>query len=156
MSSRTFSSAALPAALGVLLLVVGGARASHADSMQKAIDYRSSVMTVFNWNLKPMGAMMKRETPYDQAAFAAHARDLAAAASLNVLAGFPEDSDMGETDAKAEIWLSWEDFEEKYRDLQTQVAKLAEVAAQGDREQTASQFKATATACKACHKEYKQ
>ena len=156
MTSRVVSVAVLPLALGALFLFAAGAGESRADAVEAAIDYRSSVMTVFRWNLKPMGSMAKGEQPYDQAVFAAHARDLAAASSLNVLAGFPEDSDLGETDAKAEVWMNWEDFEAKYRDFKTEAAKLAEVASDGDRDRVMAQFKVTADACKACHKQYKQ
>ncbi len=149
--------------VAVLTLVGGGISTTTAHSeeeggpFQKQIDYRTSVMTVFAWNLKPMGAMMKGEIPYDQKAFARHAQDLAAAASLDLLPAFPEDSDSADdTGAKAEIWMQWDDFVDKQQAMQSEVKMLAEVAAAGDQEQIKQQFAATADSCKACHKEYKE
>lgn len=134
------------------------AHESHADDgVERAVEYRQSVMGVIGWNFKHMGSMMKGKTAYDQAAFAAHAKELAAAAGHNFLSGFPEDSDdSDETDAKAEIWMSWEDFEEKFKALQTEAGALDAVAAKGDKEAISQQFAKTGKTCKACHKEYKE
>ena len=74
----------------------------------KAIEYRQSIMNIYGWNLKAMGAIVKGKIPYDPAAFAVYSSDLIAASNLNLLSGFPEDSDEDETDAKSEIWLDWE------------------------------------------------
>ena len=130
--------------------------AHEQTSAEAAIDYRSAVMTVFRWNIKPMGAMMKGEIPYDGAAFARRAKDLATAASVDLMSGFPEESEEGETDAKPEVWMDWDDFQGKFKDLQEQSAKLAEVAAEGDEKAVKEQFGATADTCKACHKKFKE
>ena len=132
------------------------ATAHEQTSAEAAIDYRSAVMTVFRWNIKPMGAMMKGEIPWDGPVFARHAKDLAAAASVDLMSGFPEESEEGETDAKPEVWMDWEDFQAKFKDLQEQSAKLAEVAATGGRGVVGEPFKATADTCKACHKKFKE
>ena len=100
--------------------------------------------------------MLKGEKPYDQKAFAAHAAEVASAARHNFLGAFPEESeDAEETDAKAEVWMNWEDFEQKFQALQTESAALAKVASAGGQDATAQQFSKTGKACKACHKEYK-
>ena len=140
------------------LLCAGLAAPSLAsdDSLQEAIDYRSGVMNVFSWNLGPMGAMLKEKIPYDQAAFARHARDLASATALDVLSGFPDDSVSDDSAAMSEIWLDWDDFAAKYDDLKRESSKLAEVAAGGDKAAIGAQFDATRKTCKACHKKYKE
>ena len=140
------------------LLCAGLAAPSLAsdDSLQDAIDYRSGVMNVFSWNLGPMGAMLKDKIPYAQAAFARHASDLASAAALDVLSGFPDDSVSEDSAAMSEIWLDWDDFAAKYDDLKQESAKLAEAAAGGDKAAIAAQFDATRKTCKACHKQYKE
>ena len=130
--------------------------AHEQTSAEAAIDYRQSVMTVFRWNIKPMGAMMKGEIPFDAHAFARYAKDLAAAASMDLMSAFPEESEEGETDAKPEVWLEWEDFQSKFKDLQEQSSKLAEVAAGGDKDLVTKQFGAAADTCKACHKKFKE
>jgi cytochrome c556 len=153
MSQKRLAITLLPT-----LLCAGLAAPSLAgdDSLQDAIDYRSGVMNVFSWNLGPMGAMLKEKIPYDQAAFARHANDLASAATLDVLSGFPEDSVSEDSAAMSEIWLDWDDFAAKYEDLKQESAKLAEVAAGGDKAAIAAQFDTTRETCKACHKKYKE
>jgi cytochrome c556 len=133
----------------------GVALAHNDDGVQKFIDYRSSVMTVFKWNMGPMGAMMKGEMPYDQQTFEHHAKDLASAARLDLLAGFPEGSEEGDTDARVDIWMNWDDFLTKYETLQRESGKLAEVSAAGDQEAIKTQFGAVGKACKSCHDDYK-
>ena len=127
------------------------------DSVSQAIDYRTSVMTVIRWNFKPMGDMLKGKRPFDGPAFARHMRDLESAISLDLLTGFPEDSDEGEdTAAKAEIWMNWEDFKQKHRDLKERTAKLSEAMLSGNLKVIEARFDEVGKACKACHKEYKE
>ena len=134
---------------------VAGAHTEEEDAgFTKQIEYRQAAMNVFGWNLGNMGAMVKGKKPYDKAAFEGYARDLAAAARLNVLTGFPDDSVSDDSDAKDEIWLQWEDFEQKFQAMQAQTAKLAEVASGGELEQIKAQFKETAASCKSCHRKY--
>lgn len=132
--------------------------AVYADkSVEQAVEYRQAVMNVVGWNFKHMGAMVKGKTAFEQAAFAAYANELQAAAGLNLLSGFPEDSDdSDETAAKTEIWMDWEDFQQKLKDFRQQAGTLAKVAAAGDEEAIKKQFGETAKTCKACHKAYKE
>jgi len=140
-----------------LILGAGTLPASlSAGPIEDAIDYRQGVMNVFSWNLTRMGSMVKGETPFDTAAFKGYATDLAAAAAMDVMQGFPEDSVSDESDAKDEIWLNRDDFDAKYKALKEAAAKLAEVAAGADEGAMREQFKEAAGACKACHKEYKK
>jgi len=127
------------------------------DQVEQAVEYRQGVMNIVGWNFKHMGAMIKGKAAFDQAAFAAYANELQAATRLNLLSGFPEDSDdSDETAAKAEVWMDWEDFQQKYKDLQQQAAELANVAGKGDQAAIKRQFGNTGKACKACHKAYKE
>ncbi len=131
----------------------------HQDESpaERAIKYRSSVMKILRWNLLPMGAMLEGKRPFDQTLFAKHARDLAATANLDLLGGFPRGSDKGgDTDVKAEIWLNWEDFKRKLENFRAQAAKLAEVAAKGDRSALVKPFEAVGESCKSCHKAYRE
>lgn len=132
-----------------------GAAEGEGGGFEREIEYRESVMNLFSWNMKPMGAMMKGKIPYDQAVFADHAQDLAVAASLNLLPGFPEDSDEGETDALAEIWMDFEDFEKKFKDLRSAANALNKAVSGGDQSNIKSAFSDVGKACKACHKAYK-
>ena len=133
-----------------------GAMPLFADeAIKEAVEYRQGAMSVIGWNFKPMGAMIKGEKPYDQAAFAAMANDLAAAASLNLLAGYPEDSESDDSKVRPEVWMNWDDFKTKMSDFKQATSKLAKVAAGDDLGAIKKQFGNTAETCKACHKEYK-
>ena len=142
--------------LVVLPLLVLSGTAAFASDAEDAVDYRQGLMEVFSWNASRMGAMVKGEVPFERAAFESYAKDLAAAARLDVLNGFPEDSVTEESDAKDEIWLNWAGFESSLEDLRTQAAKLAQIAASGDEAAIKEQFGATRKACKACHDDFKK
>lgn len=147
----------LPRRSAAALLALATAVASvQAAKVEDAVYYRQGVMNVFSWNAGQMAAMAKGDVPFDLAAFQGYAADLAAAASLNLLPGFPEDSATDESDAKDEIWLNWSDFEARLQDLRTESAKLVEVAKGGDEAALKTQLDATRRACKACHDDYKQ
>ncbi|MFM1891859.1 MAG: hypothetical protein RLZ44_936 [Pseudomonadota bacterium] len=138
------------------LALASATAVAEDDPTSRAIKYRQSVMTLVGANFKPMGAMLKGELPYDQAAFARHAADLAAVASVDILRGFPDDSEGDGSDAKGEIWLSWDDFRQKMEQFQAEAGKLGEVAAGGDRDAIQAQFGATGKTCKACHDDFKK
>lgn len=126
------------------------------SSASKAVDYRTSYMTVLGWHSKPMTRMLKGEMAFDDAAFMHHAKQLAIAARLDLLAGFPEGSITDDTDAKEEIWFEWDDFEQKFADFQAAAKAVGEQADSGDMAATKEAFGKLGEACKACHKAYKQ
>ena len=144
-------SARLVTATAVLL--AGGVQAS--DPVQKAVDYRQALMNVYAWNATSMGDMVKGKAPFDAAVFARHARDLAAAAELQFLVAFPEDSINENSDATDAIWLDWQKFQDKHKALREQSAKLAEIAAGDDEVAMKEQFGATSKTCTSCHDDFK-
>jgi len=127
----------------------------QADDVEKAVDYRQGLMNVYAHNVTAMGNMVKGKTAFDAAAFARYAEELAAAARLDLLAGFPEDSINDESDAGDTIWLDWDKFQKKYEALKTQSATLSKVAADGDKAAMKKQFGKTAKTCKGCHDDFK-
>jgi cytochrome c556 len=126
-----------------------------AGEIEKAVDYRQGVMNVLSWNMKAMSDMMKGKIPFDQKVFAHHARDLASASGLNLMSGFPEDSESEESDALPEIWMDFDDFEAKYKKLGEAAGNLSGVAINGDKASLGKALENTAKTCKACHKKYK-
>ena len=134
-----------------ILLCAAG---TQADA-EKAVDYRQGVMNVYAWNLTTMGDMVKGKTDFDAAVFAGHAKDLAAAAQLELMSAFPEDSITDESDASETIWLDWDKFQNKHKSLREQSAKLADVTAAGDEAAMKEQFGAAAKTCKGCHDDFK-
>lgn len=133
-----------------------GSFQAQAGSTEQAIEYRSGLMEVMGWNMKQMGAMLKGKKDFDQATFARRARDLNAAAHLDVLAGFPEDSVDDESDAKDEIWLDWENFTAKLDAMRNKSEALAQAAASGETGAIKPAFSELGKACKSCHKAFRK
>ena len=84
-------------------LFVAGVQA--VDPVEEVVEYRQAVMNVYYWNLTAMGNMAKGKVPFDAAAFAHHAKDLAAATQLELMAAFPEDSLNEDSDASDAVWV---------------------------------------------------
>jgi cytochrome c556 len=143
------------ALMSALICCGVGAQSAAAGELERALEYRQGVMNVYSWNMKSMGDMMKGKKSFDAEAFARHADDLARAASLDVLAGFPPESDEGETDARADIWFDFEDFTQKLEDLRSASQNLSQVAAGGDKSAMGDALGKTGKTCKACHDSYK-
>jgi cytochrome c556 len=141
--------------LSATLLLQQSAAPLVAGEVEKAVEYRQGVMNVFSWNMKAMGDMMKGKTEFDQSRFAAHAEELANASKFKLMSGFPEDSESDESDALAEIWMDFEDFEAKYKDFGSAATALSKAAQGGDKGSMGAALKETGKSCKACHKKYK-
>lgn len=128
---------------------------AHIERSEPLQSLRQSYFAIVGMTFGPMGDMVKGDIEWNGEQFAAWASDLAAVSSVTVERGFAPGSDKGKTRAKPEIWDNKADFEEKLGNFRMQAAKLAEVAATGDRQAIAGQFRQTGGTCKACHDNYK-
>lgn len=139
----------------LLTLSIGGMTLQSAAASE-AVDYRQSTMTIFKWYLKPMAGMVKGKIPFNAVVFRKKAAGLAAATRLDLLSGFPRGSfDPDESDAKREIWEKWPEFTDRFRALQTESVKLAQVARGNDMAAIRAQFGKTAKTCGGCHKPFR-
>lgn len=68
---------------------------------------------------------------------------------------FPEDSAMGDTKARPEIWENWDDFLAKANANHDAAIALANLADAGDADALPMAMKALSDTCGACHKLYK-
>ncbi len=137
------------AACGVATLAV-----AH-NVEDKATEYRQSLMHVVGWNFGPLSAMNKGKMPFDAAEFSKRA-DRLAVLSDQLLEGFQKAPPKGvNTDAKPEIWTSFEDFSAKAKDFVTEANGLSRVAKGNDEAKDKEQFKKLAGTCKACHDKFK-
>ncbi len=68
---------------------------------------------------------------------------------------FPEGSDEGETNARMDIWLDFDDFTAKAKSAENAALKLAALARDGDMDGAKQGFKTLAGTCKTCHQSYK-
>lgn len=122
---------------------------------EDSIAYRQGVYKIMGWNMGPLAGMVRGDRPYDKAAFAKHADNLAAVAPM-ALEGFGPGTDKGaKTSAKPEIWAKMDDFKAKMDKMNAEAVKLAAVAKTGSLDDIKKQFGATGATCKACHDDYK-
>ncbi|MEJ2620603.1 MAG: cytochrome c [Candidatus Thiodiazotropha sp.] len=141
--------------LSATLLLLQSGASVMADEVEKAVEYRQGLMNVFSWNMKAMGDMMKGKAEFEKQRFAAHAEELASASKFKLMDGFPEDSESEESDALAEIWMDFDDFEAKYKDFSRAAQALSKTAQTGEKASIGAALKETGKRCKACHKKYK-
>ena len=128
---------------------------AEEGSFEKEIEYRQGYMNVLSWNMKNIGGMLKGKMPYDAEKIKTHAQDIAGASMMNILAGFPEDSESSDSDALADIWMDFEDFESKLVDFQKAAKNMNTAAQSGDKDAVGNAMKDLGKSCKGCHKKYK-
>ena len=138
----------IAALIGTSTLLASGTVSAQAKP-EDVIKFRKSVYTVVGWHVRPLGAMVKGQMPFDQAVFLKNAEIVANMASIAPDA-FTAGSDKGaETRAKPEIWSDAAGF-------QAESAKLVQVARTAkDVDAVRSQFSALSKACAGCHDNYR-
>ena len=121
---------------------------------EAAIDYRKASFGMIKHHFGPMGAMVKGDKEFNAEEFAKNAEAVATLSKFP-MNGFIAGSDMGETEAKDNIWSNMDDFKKKMETFQVEATSLAEVAKGGDLAAIKPQFGKVGESCKACHKAYK-
>jgi cytochrome c556 len=141
--------------LSVALLAgyVGVAQAEMSRE-DYAIKVRKSGYTMLTWYFGPMARMLKGEMPYDKAQFQRNAETLAFLSKLPKDAFIPG-SDKGETKAKQEVWSKADKFKAANDAMESETAKLAELAKAGNQDALKEQLGKVQKTCKACHEEFK-
>jgi cytochrome c556 len=139
--------------IGYTTLAAAEARFAKPD---EATQYRQSVMFLIGQHFKRMGAVIKGEAPYDQAAFAADAGLVQTLARLPWDACLTPGSDKGDTTMSAAVFDKPEAFMKAARDFETAADQLAAAAAGSDMAALKAPFGATAQSCKACHQAFRK
>lgn len=146
--------ALIAAVIGTATLLASGTAAAQAKP-EDVIKFRKSVYTVVGWHVRPLGAMVKGQMPYDQALFAKNA-EIVATMSKIAPDAFMAGSDKGDTKVKPEVWSDAAGFKKVMDNFQAEAAKLAEVAKTATSvDQVRGQFGALGKACAACHDNYR-
>lgn len=146
--------AMLAAIIGTSTLLASGTAAAQAKP-EDVIKFRKGVYQVVGWHVRPMGAMVKGQMPYDQAAFARNA-EIVAMMSTVAPHAFAAGSDKGETRAKPEIWSDAAGFKKAMDNFQSEASKLAQVAKTATSvDQVRGQFSAMSKSCGACHDNFR-
>ena len=147
---------ALLAGFSALALAVGVV-ASGAEDMAKIIDYRQNIMKSNGAQAADILMIIKGDVPFGATNVEAHAEVIHALSKL-VLDAFPKGSGTaaGKTRAKDEIWSDWDGFKKDAMALETESAKLVEVAKGGDMKAIADQVAVMGKdGCGACHKDFR-
>jgi cytochrome c556 len=137
-------------ALAGCVMLAGGVMAE--TSPDAAIQYRKAIMSTIGGNMKASVLIIKGEVDHKDA-LAAHARGIAAAATLAPEAFKQDTFDKGseKTTANANIWKDWDKFSARLKTLESEATKLADLAASGDMAAAGAQLGALGKACKGCH-----
>ncbi len=146
--------ALLAAIIGTSTLLASGTAAAQVKP-EDVIKFRKGVYQVIGWHVRPMGAMVKGQMPYDQAEFVRNA-EIVAMMSTVAPHAFVAGSDKGDTRAKPEIWSDAAGFKKVMDGFQAEAGKLVQVAKTATTvDQVRGQFGALGKACGACHDNYR-
>lgn len=150
---RFIKTFALAAAIAAPALAAVPAMAAEEDALVK---FRMNNMKIVGGAMQNIVAQLKGEAPVkDQ--IAAYATIMADAARMSAPAF--KDKAMGlevKGTAKAEVWTDWAKFEGGLQKLETESAKLAQVAAAGDMAAIGAQVQEVGKTCKGCHDSFRQ
>ena len=141
-------------AAGVLIGVASQAFA--VDEPENMIKYRQSVMKAIGGHTGAIAGVVKGEVSF-VGHVAAHARGINEMSKL-IPQLFPKGTDnatMKDTRALPAIWEDPSKFETAARNLETESAKLIEVAQGGDVATIGAQLENVGKACGACHKPFR-
>jgi cytochrome c556 len=136
-----------------LSLALGSAALAHEGVKNEAVKARMHTMKQIGQEMKKLGTMVKGEAPFDQATARAAAAAIAGHAA-DTPALFEAQEDDPKSEAKPEIWASFDDFTAKSNDLQTAALSLSTSIESLEDVQAA--MKTLGGTCKACHKSYRE
>ena len=144
------------AALGGLLMLAS--TAAYAQDMGKLIDYRRNVMKAIGAATSDIVMNLKGQVPFGAEHVAAEAEAIHALSKV-VPSLFPAGSgpDAGDTNALPAIWEHMDQVKTLAGKLESESAKLAEVAKAGDMKAIGEQMGVLGKeACGACHHDFRK
>lgn len=121
-----------------------------------SITARQEAMKANGGAMRALTPMVRGEKPWDQQAA------IQAATTLNntakaIPSAFPQGSgpEVGKTEALPAIWANWADFQAKSKAMETESAKLLQLAKAGDEAGFKTQFPNVGKSCGSCHETYR-
>lgn len=138
----------------LFLAVLAGAIAGAAEPPANpagVVAYREAGMKAIASHFKSLSMIMKGEVSRPQDV-TAHATAIAAL-SRDLPSLFPAGTgpDKVKTEAKAELWTQWAEFEKQSKLFEAEAMKLAEVAVTGDNAAIQAQMGKVGQSCGSCH-----
>lgn len=144
----------LTVAAGLVALAmapVAGAEESDADAM---IKYRTNAMKSLSGHMGALARTVEGKVGFLELVLP-HAQAIAAI-SHKTAEMFPEGSDFGDTDAKADIWSRRAEFDQAAATAAERADGLVAAAEGGDMAAIGAAFKEMGKACKGCHDQFRE
>lgn len=165
---RSLPAYLLSASLAILVVTAGlkASDATHRPSpapavpallmgqdVEAIIDHRKGVMRAASGHLRATAAILVDGLPFE-AMLPMHGSALAMLLS-DIPALFPEGTNHEESDARPEIWQSWEVYVERSGTTAQRARALEEAIQGGNRAAMVQAFRGLGETCGACHEDYR-
>ena len=108
-------------------------------------------MTAHQWHMKIMNRMVQGHVPFDKSEFVRRAQSVVGLSDMTYEGFLIEDSDLGDTRAKPEIWTSMEKYKSESDKFSIEAAKLLAISQGSNIEAIKTQFGKTLNSCDSCH-----
>jgi cytochrome c556 len=138
----------------VLALAAVGLASAQEMKPEDVIKFRKGAYQVINWHMRPLGAMVKGEQPYNKELFVKNAAIIESLSRI-VPDAFQQETDKGDTRAKPEIWSDPARFKQALERFQSEAARMSEVAKTGNFDQIRVQYGALSKSCGNCHDNFR-
>jgi len=139
--------------LGIAVIIVMPSVSLSAES-EDLIKYRRGVMKAVGGHMSATSLIVRGKVPY-KGQLKQHVSAMKTLTS-DIPALFPEDSDFGETRAKAEIWEKPDDFAKASKASNDSIANLLKAVEGGNNSEIMAGFKKVGEGCKGCHKNFRE
>ena len=139
--------------IGIAGLIITPAVSFSADS-EDLIKYRRGVMKAVGGHMSATSLIVRGKVPHKNQ-LKQHVNALKLLTN-DIPALFPEDSDFGETRARAEIWERQEDFAKAAKTSNDSIANLLKAVEGGNDSDIQASFKKVGQGCKGCHKDFRE
>ena len=143
----------IPALVLTAIMVVIALPSSAEMDSEEVIKYRQNVMKSMGGHMGAMASIVRGKVDYKEQ-LVHHAKAVSDIAGM-VPHLFPDESDFGETRAKAAVWDKRDEFDKKTRSLADNSAAFLKVVRSGKADY-GPQFKKLAESCKSCHKTFRE
>ena len=141
----------IPLGLAAVLLLP---QLAVSDESEDVIKYRQGVMKAIGGHMSASSLIVRGKVSY-KPQLQEHANALKILSS-DIPALFPDDSDFGETRAKAEVGGKRDDFVKAADVSKQSIADFLAAVEQGKPDAIAASFQKVGDGCKGCHKDFRE
>jgi cytochrome c556 len=142
-------------ALVVAAIAVAGAAIAQPKP-ENFVKQRQSALNLLGWYFGPLGAVAKGEKPFDKEDAIRRTTNMVALSKMPWEGFVAGTEKVGNTKALPVVWTNAAKFKELGGNMETEVAKLAQLANAGDADGFKKQFGVVGGTCKACHDDFRE